>query len=211
MGEDKSKAFPYGIAETRPYLLSLSPFGDAGSSGEACLCCRAQPTRRQTEQRDVGGRCRSGVIHLRPARRTGNPTKRGRRTAPFRLERMQFGFVSLRSTPAHRTPLFGGARPPLFANLYPGYQTRSAESVDCQNHRARGALCAHRVFAPSHRALRTGGHLCQRFGRSGRRRASRHFSAGSLQFRRAGEMGNGPRAAIFRATISGGISLRTPC
>ena len=84
------------------------------------------------------------------------------------------------ATSAYRATLSGCAGHPLFANLHPGYQARSSQPLDRENHRTRGALRTHGIFAPSYRPLWTGGDLYQRIGCSGREWACWHFPSGSL-------------------------------
>ena len=103
-----------------------------------------------------------------------------RRIASLWLECLQFSVVSICATSAYRATLSGCAGNPLFANLRPGYQARSSQPLDRENHRTRGALRTHGIFAPSYRPLWTGGDLYQRIGCSGREWACWHFPSGSL-------------------------------
>ena len=77
----------------------------------------------------------------------------------FRLERVQFGAVSVRAASARRTALPGCAGYPLLAYSHHRYEARPAETTDRQSHRAGGSFRAHELFASAHDSLRAGSHL----------------------------------------------------
>src|SRR5262245_20251635 len=96
-----------------------------------------------------------------------------RRTAPLRLERLQFGALPLRAASAYRTELPYRARASCVAALSNGYQAESARTGNRADNRAGRGDRPVWIFATSYRALRTGGNLCERariaFGRWSRR------------------------------------------
>ena len=100
------------------------------------------------KRRDARDRCRPRVSQLWQARGANRSAQCRRRIASLWLERLQFCALSLCPASAYRATLLGCAGHPLFANLHPGYQARSSEPLDRENHRTTGTLRTHGYSRP---------------------------------------------------------------
>ena len=78
--------------------------------------------------RNGSGRRRSRIEIVRQNGRPGGHAERGRRTAPLRLERLQFLLVPVFTSSAHGAPLPGRSGAAVVTHPYSRHQARSEES-----------------------------------------------------------------------------------
>ena len=107
-----------------------------------------------------------GVIDVDPESKSygktvgpGGHAERRRRTAPLRLERLQFLFVPIFAAPPYGAPLPDSSGSAVVPRPRPRYEAGSAESKDREGYRAGNDDEADRVQPSSHRSLRARRHL----------------------------------------------------
>ena len=116
------------------------------------------PTLRGV-RRNGGNRRRSRIEIVWQNGGPGGHAERRRRTAPLRLERLQFVFVPVFAAPPYGAPLPGSSGSAVVPHPHPRHEAGPAESQDREGDRTGNSDEADRVQPSSHRPLRARRHL----------------------------------------------------